>query len=82
MPDFISSRAVALLLSSQLKQWQRNWSQAVEGCAVSRTSVMPAYWAVPRLELRVKELVNAGHRQIGILPYFPLGGITDAIAVG
>jgi sirohydrochlorin ferrochelatase len=58
-------------------------SQAAEGCAVSKTSVvMPAYWAVPpKLELRVKELVNAGHRQIGILPYFLFpGGITDAIA--
>jgi len=30
---------------------------------------MPAYRAVPRLELRVK-VINAGHRQIGILPYF------------
>ena len=41
-----------------------------------------AYWAVaPRLESRVKELVAAGHRHIGILPYFLFaGGITDAIA--
>lgn len=44
--------------------------------------VVEAYWAIsPRLELRVKELVSAGHRQIGILPYFLFaGGITDAIA--
>ena len=48
-----------------------------------RTSVVvEAYWAVsPRLESRVKELVSAGHQQIGILPYFLFaGGITDAIA--
>ena len=41
-----------------------------------------AYWAVaPGLSSRVKELVAAGHRHIGILPYFLFaGGITDAIA--
>ena len=58
-------------------------SGAADICAVGRTGVVvSAYWAVPpKLELRVKELVNAGHRQIGILPYFLFaGGITDAIA--
>lgn len=51
-------------------------SQAAEICAVDRTgAVVSAYWAVPpKLELRVKELVNAGHRQIGILPYFLFAG--------
>lgn len=40
-----------------------------------------AYWAVPpSLESQVKELVGAGYRQIGIIPYFLFtGGITDAI---
>ena len=49
----------------------------------SRTGVVvEAYWAqAPRLESRVKELVSAGYRQIGIMPYFLFaGGITDAIA--
>ncbi len=49
----------------------------------SRTGVVvEAYWSqAPRLESRVKELVSAGYRQIGIMPYFLFaGGITDAIA--
>jgi len=83
MPDSISSRSrrsaskqPVEAMATQLK------SQAVEGCAVSRTSVvMPAYWAVPRLELRVKELVNAVIGRLGFChtSLFP-GGITDAIA--
>ncbi|WP_026100142.1 sirohydrochlorin chelatase [Fortiea contorta] len=42
-----------------------------------------AYWSVSAsLESRVKELIAAGNREIGILPYFLCpGGITDAIAV-
>lgn len=45
-------------------------------------NAVDAYWAVaPTLESRVQELVNAGHLQVGILPYFLFaGGITDAIA--
>lgn len=41
-----------------------------------------AYWAVPpSLASRIKTLVDAGHQQIGIIPYFLFaGGITDAIA--
>ncbi|WP_298911565.1 sirohydrochlorin chelatase [uncultured Nostoc sp.] len=41
-----------------------------------------AYWSVaPSLESRVRELVDAGYREIAILPYFLFaGGITDAIA--
>jgi len=41
-----------------------------------------AYWSVqPTLEEQVKVLVAAGHKRIGILPYFLFpGGITDAIA--
>lgn len=55
--------------------------QSIEAMA-KQLNAVSAYWAVPpRLELRVKELVSAGHRQIGILPYFLFaGGITDAIA--
>lgn len=52
--------------------------------AVSRNGVaVTAYWAVaPSLESRVKQLISAGYRQIGILPYFLFaGGITDAIAI-
>lgn len=56
--------------------------QPVEEMAMQLGAV-EAYWAVPPdLESRVKELVDAGARQIGILPYFLFaGGITDAIAV-
>ncbi|PPS43224.1 sirohydrochlorin chelatase [Chroococcidiopsis sp. TS-821] len=45
-------------------------------------NAVDAYWAVaPSLESRVQALVNTGHHQIGILPYFLFpGGITDAIA--
>ena len=55
--------------------------QLVEVMATQLRAVS-AYWAVPpKLELRVKELVSTGHKQIGILPYFLFaGGITDAIA--
>lgn len=55
--------------------------QLVEAMAKQLVAV-EAYWSVPpRLESRVKELVSAGARQIGILPYFLFaGGITDAIA--
>jgi sirohydrochlorin cobaltochelatase len=43
---------------------------------------VPAYWSVPpSLESTVAELVQMGHRRVGILPYFLFaGGITDAIA--
>ena len=55
--------------------------EPVEAMAAALEAV-PAYWAVsPKLEARVEELVSAGHRQIGVLPYFLFeGGITDAIA--
>lgn len=53
----------------------------VQAMAASLGAVI-AYWSVPdSLELRVKELVAAGYREIAILPYFLFpGGITDAIA--
>lgn len=55
--------------------------QPVEAMA-KQLGAVSAYWAVPpRLESRVKELVSAGYKHIGILPYFLFaGGITDAIA--
>ena len=55
--------------------------QQVEAMA-TRLGSQSAYWAVPPgLASRVQQLVSAGHRQIGILPYFLFaGGITDAIA--
>lgn len=57
-------------------------TQPVEAIA-HRVGALSAYWAVaPSLESRVQELVGAGYRQIGIIPYFLFaGGITDAIAV-
>ncbi|MFN6535376.1 MAG: sirohydrochlorin chelatase [Nostoc sp. EkiNYC01] len=53
----------------------------IEAMAASLGAIA-AYWSVPgSLELRVKELVTAGYREIAILPYFLFpGGITDAIA--
>ncbi|WP_138498627.1 sirohydrochlorin chelatase [Nostoc sp. PA-18-2419] len=53
----------------------------IEAMAQSLTAVV-AYWSVSgSLELRVKELVTAGYKEIAILPYFLFaGGITDAIA--
>lgn len=55
--------------------------QPIEAMA-KHLGAVTAYWSVPpKLETRVKELVSAGHRRIGILPYFLFaGGITDAIA--
>ncbi|BDI14576.1 sirohydrochlorin chelatase [Nostoc cf. commune SO-36] len=55
--------------------------ETIEAMAASLGAVT-AYWASPpSLESRVKELVDAGYREIAILPYFLFaGGITDAIA--
>ncbi|MBD2529066.1 sirohydrochlorin chelatase [Nostoc flagelliforme FACHB-838] len=55
--------------------------ETVEAMAASLGAVT-AYWAnPPSLESRVKELVDAGYKEIAILPYFLFaGGITDAIA--
>lgn len=55
--------------------------QPVEAIAL-QLGALSAYWAVPpSLASRVQELVAAGHRRIGIVPYFLFaGGITDAIA--
>lgn len=48
---------------------------------LNHPNVVTAYWSVlPSLEMQVIELVLAGHRQIGILPYFLFpGSTTDAI---
>jgi len=50
-------------------------SQAAEGCAVSRTSVvMPAYWAVPPWNYGEEELVNAVIGRLGFChTFFPEG---------
>jgi sirohydrochlorin ferrochelatase len=55
--------------------------QPVEALAASLGAVA-AYWAVaPSLEVRVQELIAAGYKSVGIIPYFLfVGGITDAIA--
>ncbi|MEH1783551.1 MAG: sirohydrochlorin chelatase [Nostoc sp.] len=61
---------------------RRPGSQETVEAMAARLGAMAAYWAgPPSLESRVKELVTAGDREIGILPYFLFaGGITDAIA--
>ncbi len=53
----------------------------IEAIAAELNAV-PAYWSVPpSLESTVADLVQMGHRRVGILPYFLFaGGITDAIA--
>jgi sirohydrochlorin ferrochelatase len=83
------------LLANQLTATKDAWILLAHGSSragckppvevmAKQLGAVSAYWgaASPRLELRVKELVSAGHRQIGILPYFLFaGGITDAIAL-
>jgi sirohydrochlorin cobaltochelatase len=56
-------------------------NQPVEAIA-AQLGLIPAYWSVsPDLSQQVQQLIDAGHRRIGILPYFLFaGGITDAIA--
>ncbi|GAC1458048.1 MAG: CbiX/SirB N-terminal domain-containing protein [Chamaesiphon sp.] len=56
-------------------------NQPIEEIA-AELGALPAYWSVPAsLEERVAELVNSGHQQIAILPYFLFSGrITEAIA--
>lgn len=56
-------------------------NEPVEAMA-AQLGAVTAYWSVPPiLETQVKGLVAAGHKRIGILPYFLFpGGITDAIA--
>lgn len=55
--------------------------ESVEAIA-RQLEALSAYWAVPpSLTSRVQELVSAGYKQVGIIPYFLFaGGITDAIA--
>jgi sirohydrochlorin ferrochelatase len=55
-------------------------NQVVEEMA-NRLQAIPAYWSIfPSLEDRMNQLIQAGHRHLGILPYFLFpGGITDAI---
>ncbi len=55
-------------------------NQVVEEMA-NRLQAIPAYWSIsPNLEERIDQLIQSGHRHLGILPYFLFpGGITDAI---
>lgn len=55
-------------------------NQVVEDMA-NRLQAIPAYWSIsPNLEERIDQLIQGGHRHLGILPYFLFpGGITDAI---
>ena len=52
------------------------------GIKMTPIAISTAYWSVaPSLEERLATLVAAGHRQVGILPYFLFpGGITEAIS--
>ncbi|MFB2768826.1 sirohydrochlorin chelatase [Pelatocladus sp. BLCC-F211] len=61
---------------------RRPGSQTPVEAIAKNLGAVTAYWSVPpSLEFQVKELMNLGHRQIAILPYFLFaGGITDAIA--
>lgn len=56
-------------------------NQPIEEMAI-KLGAVPAYWSMrSSLEKQVEALVNAGHRRIGILPYFLFAGaITDAIS--
>jgi sirohydrochlorin cobaltochelatase len=74
----IASQAWILLSHGSRRH---NGNQPVEALA-TKLGAVAAYWSVsPSLETQVAALVNAGSRQIGVLPYFLFaGGITDAIA--
>lgn len=74
----IAAEAWILLSHGSRRQ---NGNQSVEALA-TKLGAVAAYWSVaPSLEAQVTALVNAGYRQIGVLPYFLFaGGITDAIA--
>lgn len=68
-----------ILLSHGSRRPEAN--DPIEAIATELNAV-PAYWSVPpSLESTVADLVQMGHRRVGILPYFLFaGGITDAIA--
>ncbi|RAM49378.1 MAG: sirohydrochlorin chelatase [Hapalosiphonaceae cyanobacterium JJU2] len=61
---------------------RRLGSQTQVEAIAKNLGAVSAYWSVsPSLEFQVQELMNFGHREIAILPYFLFaGGITDAIA--
>ncbi len=56
-------------------------NQPIEALA-NQLGMVDAYWSMmPSLEVRVKELIDVGYGQIGVIPYFLFPGyITDAIA--
>lgn len=56
-------------------------TQYLENLAQELVAI-PAYWSIaPSLETQIEQLINLGHPEIIILPYFlASGGIIDAIA--
>lgn len=93
-PYLGSHPQLALIFAAQQQQWNADaWilmahgsqrsggNQPVEAIA-QQLGASLAYWSItPQLWSQIEQLVQAGHRRIGILPYFLFeGGITDAIA--
>ncbi len=78
--QFTTTTATARILIAHGSR--RSGSQTPVEAIAKNLGAITAYWSVPAsLEFQVKELINLGHRQIAILPYFLFaGGITDAIA--
>lgn len=78
--QFAATMATARILVAHGSR--RQGSQLRVEAIAKNLDAVTAYWSVPpSLEVQVKELINIGHRQIAILPYFLFaGGITDAIA--
>lgn len=83
------SNLLATQMTTSVDNWillahgsRRAGSKQTVAAIATQLSAVAAYWAVsPKLESRVKVLVEGGCEQIGILPYFLFaGGITDAIA--
>ncbi|MEB3336140.1 MAG: sirohydrochlorin chelatase [Leptolyngbyaceae bacterium] len=77
----LGDRSDAALILLAHGSRRRGGNQPVEEIA-AQVGAVPAYWSVlPSLEMRITELVQAGHLRICIVPYFLFaGGITDAIA--
>jgi sirohydrochlorin ferrochelatase len=78
--QFAATTATARILVAHGSR--RPGSQMPVEAIAKNLGAVTAYWSVPpSLEVQVKELINVGHRQVAILPYFLFaGGITDAIA--
>lgn len=77
------------MTSAKMSQWVllSHGSQRIGGNLpveeiAEKVNAVTAYWSVtPSLETQIRNLVQGGHQQIGVMPYFLFdGGITDAIA--